>query len=214
MAVAPANRTVPAPSTRERILFVAADLFARQGFHATTTRQIADAVGIRQPSLFHHFSSKMAIAEAMLEWDLGRALPHVRAVAALPAPASARLFRYLLDDVRHLSEAPYNLAGLYTEEVISRPEFLAWDRQRNQLHDIVEAIVREGVATGEFIEVNTALVREAIGGILVRALTVHSGGRGGGQALADQVARLVVRGLLRDPSEIDEVQAVALALGV
>ncbi|MGH2596951.1 MAG: helix-turn-helix domain-containing protein [Actinomycetota bacterium] len=45
-------------STRERILHEASELFARQGYHGTTTRQIADAVGVRQPALFHHFDAK------------------------------------------------------------------------------------------------------------------------------------------------------------
>lgn len=192
-------------TTRERILFAAADLFARRGYHATTTREIADAVGIRQPSLFHHFPSKDAICEALLEWDLGRALPRVLATAALPEPAAVRLFRYLRDDVTHLESAPYNLSGLYGEEVIGRPQFATWAAMRDALHDAVEAIVRDGVASGEFILVDTTLVRQAIAGILVRALTLHSGGRGPGARLADEVARLVVRGLLRTPEAIDAV---------
>jgi AcrR family transcriptional regulator len=202
------------PGTRERILFVAGDLFARQGFHATTTRQIADAVGVRQPSLFHHFPSKDAIAEALLDWDLGRAHPHVQSIAALAEPAAVRLYRYLVDDVIHLSEAPYNLSGLYAEEVIGRPEFASFDARRNRLHDVVEGIVRDGVTAGEFVRVNTALVRQAIAGILVRALTLHSGGRGEGVALANEVARLVVRGLLADPDRLDDVQRRAMALQV
>lgn len=192
--------------TRERILYVAGDLFARQGFFATTTRQIADGVGIRQPSLFHHFASKDAIASALLEWDLGRALPHVRVIARLSEAPAVRLYRYLHDDLVHLSQAPYNLSGIYAEEVIGRPEFAEYDAQRNRLHDEVEGIVREGVRAGEFIPVNTALVRQAIAGVLVRALTLHSGGRGEGESLANEVARLVVRGLLVDPSQLDLVQ--------
>ncbi|MFD8382255.1 TetR/AcrR family transcriptional regulator [Streptomyces sp. NPDC059679] len=42
-------------STRRRILTEAALLFRRHGYRGTSTRQIAEAVGIKQPSLFHHF---------------------------------------------------------------------------------------------------------------------------------------------------------------
>ena len=205
---------VPATSTRERILFEAASLFARRGFHATTTRQIADAVGIRQPSLFHHFPSKNAIVEALLDWDLGRALPHVEAIAGTRQPAAVRMFRYLRDDVRHLAGAPYNLSGIYTEEVMGQPEFASWARRRDSLHDTVEALVREGIANREFIEVDAALVRQAIAGILVRALTVHSGGRGPQDRLPDEVARIIVRGLLLDPTTIDGVQLNAELLRI
>ena len=207
LAVGPSPR--PAKSTRDRILFVAAELFARQGFHATTTREIAAAVGVRQPSLFHHFSSKGTIAEGLLEWDLGRALPRVREIAALGEPAGVRLYRYLLFDVGHLSSAPYNLSAIYNEEVIGSPDFARWARLRDELHDVVQSIVADGVASGEFIQIPAPLVRQAIAGILVRALTLNSGGRGEGSLLADQVARLLVRGLLTDPARIDEIGRLA-----
>ncbi len=43
---------------REQILDAATRLFARRGFDGTSLQDIADAVGIRKASLFHHFPSK------------------------------------------------------------------------------------------------------------------------------------------------------------
>src|SRR5580704_8063431 len=45
-------------STQERILDRAAELFWTNGYAATTTREIAASLGIRQASLYHHVSSK------------------------------------------------------------------------------------------------------------------------------------------------------------
>ena len=209
LILGPARAAMPAASTRDRILYAAAELFAQQGFHGTTTREIAAVVGVRQPSLFHHFTSKRSIAEGLLEWDLGIALPQVKKIAALLEPAGVRLYRYLLYDVGHLSNAPYNLSAMYNEEVIGSPEFARWASLRDELHDAVEGIVADGVTTGEFIQIPAGLVRQAIAGILVRALTLNSGGRGEGSLLADQVAWLVVRGLLVDPGRIDEIRVLA-----
>ncbi len=47
--------------TAERILTAAAELFALKGFHATTTREIAAAAGVRGASVYHHFPSKSEI---------------------------------------------------------------------------------------------------------------------------------------------------------
>ena len=70
--------TAQASSTRERILREASILFTQHGYFGTSTRDIAGAVGIRQPSLFHHFDNKAAIAEELLEYAWGSTLTHLR----------------------------------------------------------------------------------------------------------------------------------------
>ena len=204
MSMSSENRLTPV-TTRERIMYEAASLFAKQGYHATTTREIAEAVGVKQPSLFHHFRSKKRIVEAILDWDLDIALPRVRAIAALSESAAVRLFMYLHGDVTHLASAPYNLSGVYTEEVIAASDFAAWASRRDELHDIVEGIVREGMASGDFVLMDSRIIRHALGGILVRVLTIHSGGRGTIDALAEDIARLMVRAVLADPTELESV---------
>lgn len=195
------------PSNRERILVEAARLFARRGYHATTTRQIAQAVGIRQPSLFHHFPSKRAIVQEILRSDLDEAVPAAEALASGPAPAGVRLYRYLRHDVEHLIRSPYDLRGMYTEEVMGDPQFAAWNEKRIRLHAAVEQIVKDGVASGVFLPIDTALAREAIAGILIRALTLYSGGRTGASAqFGDEIASLVLRGLLAEPSALEAVR--------
>ncbi|MUG92262.1 TetR family transcriptional regulator [Scytonema sp. UIC 10036] len=54
----------PPPSeaqTRDRILQAARRLFASQGFDGTTTRDLAQAAGVAEGTLFRHFSNKKAI---------------------------------------------------------------------------------------------------------------------------------------------------------
>ena len=54
-------------STREEILEAALDLFAVNGYEATSISQLADAVGIRKASLYSHFANKQDILDTVVE---------------------------------------------------------------------------------------------------------------------------------------------------
>lgn len=59
---------------RTQILTHATRLFAGQGYHGTSVQEIAEAVGIRKPSLLYHFRSKdqlreNVLAEMLAHWN-------------------------------------------------------------------------------------------------------------------------------------------------
>jgi AcrR family transcriptional regulator len=73
---------------REDILNHAAALFVTHGPAATTTRMIAHAVGISQPSLYAHFETKEVLANALSARSFGVLESRIEAlrVAAISAP--------------------------------------------------------------------------------------------------------------------------------
>lgn len=76
-----------ARDTRGAILAAALDAFAEKGCLATSVRDIAAAVGIKDASLYNHFASKQALFQAVVEWQLGRLESMLHADRALFSPA-------------------------------------------------------------------------------------------------------------------------------
>ncbi|MZD06222.1 TetR family transcriptional regulator [Streptomyces sp. SID5785] len=58
--------TTSAPERRGELLQTAAEVFAEQGYNATTVRKIADHAGMLAGSLYYHFDSKESMLEEIL----------------------------------------------------------------------------------------------------------------------------------------------------
>ncbi len=85
----------PTVSPRERILTEAVALFAAHGFDTVTMRQLGDAVGLDNSSLYRHFPSKSALVDAVLD----RVAADVFATIAPRIDAAAPLTLAALEDI-------------------------------------------------------------------------------------------------------------------
>ncbi|MCC6830898.1 MAG: TetR/AcrR family transcriptional regulator [Thermoleophilia bacterium] len=193
--------------TRERILREASFLFARKGYGATSTREIGEAVGIRQPSLFHHFASKAEIMMELLAHSLGRPTDVAEALAAADGPATGRLHRYLVFDALHIVGSPYDLGGLNDDDVMELPEFREWHALRARLRGAREEMVAQGIRDGEFIDVGVEFAAMALTNVIISATQVYSGRLPADPGLAMRIAVFAMRGLVIDPAALDDVAA-------
>lgn len=105
---------------RERILAAATRLFAEKGLDATSLQDIADAVGMRKPSLLWHYRSKEELHRAVLDALLSRwndALPRL-----LRAAAREDRFDAVLDETIAFFSADPDRARLLLREALDRPD--------------------------------------------------------------------------------------------
>jgi TetR/AcrR family transcriptional regulator len=148
----------PSRSTRprrEEILDEATRLFAERGYEGTSMADLAEEVGLRKASLFHHFASKEVLYAAVLARlveDVGGAIART---ATLPGGFAERLDA-LGDAVTVvLGEQPF-AARLLIREVMDWGPVV-----RDHLADKImfvleaaEAFVRAGQAEGTFAEMD------------------------------------------------------------
>ena len=85
--------------TKERILHTALEHFAREGYAASSMRDIAAQLGITKGALYRHYPSKRAILEAMVERMEQRDRENARA-HELPEEALADLSAQMKEAVR------------------------------------------------------------------------------------------------------------------
>jgi len=128
-----ANRNV-----RKRILEEAVRLFSERGFDGTSIQLIADAVGIRKPSLLYHFNTKEKLRDEvyeklMLHWksELPKLLTSDTSDKDRFTSMIKALVRYFLAD-NHRSR-------LSIREMLDRPEIVR-DVVREQLNPWVKLI--------------------------------------------------------------------------
>jgi AcrR family transcriptional regulator len=123
----------PGNTAREEILDAAAELFTTVGYAATSTRRIADAVGMRQASLYHHFPTKDDILDALLAGTVDEPLALAADLLDQPGPAAERLHALVVGDVSQLCAKRWNLGALYLLPELRVDRFGQFRLNREQL---------------------------------------------------------------------------------
>ena len=142
----------PGVTARDEILDAAAELFTTLGYTGTSTRAIAESVGIRQASLYHYFKTKDDILCALLGQTVTPTLAIIpNLLAAEPALSPAEHLHALAAfDGDQLLTGRWNLGALYLLPELrdARIEPFGAQRERLRLHYLAMSravIVRTGV---------------------------------------------------------------------
>ena len=114
MAKKPPTRVGRPPSsnaidTRQRIISVAAGLFARQGYGIVTNRDVAEAAGISTGALYYYFSSKLEMYLAVY-WTLQATVDEAIAQAMSSQQTFDGRFRAILEVAHSLNAQQPHIA--------------------------------------------------------------------------------------------------------
>lgn len=122
--------------TRRAILDAATEVFSKTGYRAGSLRQIAARVGMSEASIFHHFPSKEALLEAVLDERDQRS----KEIVAFGADASETI-RGIIRLAQEITSVP-GLVELYCQLLIEAAdeEHPAHERFLKQRHETLEMV--------------------------------------------------------------------------
>ncbi|MFI9407727.1 TetR/AcrR family transcriptional regulator [Nocardia sp. NPDC052316] len=203
----PAETTRSSPAA-ERILRTAAELIAVRGFSATSTRDIAAAVGVQQPAIYKHFSAKDDILAALVRLGLERPLALADELAAVSAPAVVKLHRWLRETLQHLQDSPYVLASILTSPELQRDRFVDELELVSRLDRVVIAMVEAAQREGDVRAMNPVsgarLVQALFDALALPEIAVSPA----------EIVEFALTGLLADAGRLPDIERAAAELVV
>ncbi len=137
--------------TKARIMATAEALFRRLGFAKTAVADIAAALDMSPANIYRFFPSKNAIVEAICQRCLGEVETQAWAVARAKGPAVPRIERLILGILAYHKENV--LTEHRVNDMVTAAIELSWDAIRahkDVMRTVVEVMLRDGIATGEF----------------------------------------------------------------
>jgi AcrR family transcriptional regulator len=188
-------------SRRESIIDTSARLFARQGYHATGIMELCTANDLGKGALYHYIVSKEELLAAIHDRVMDEVMVGAtRAVEAGGSPTQqlVLLGSELLDVIHRYPDHVWVFLHEFPALTGGRAE--RFRRRRREYEACVERVLRAGIASGEFRDVEPWLTARAwLGMHNYTYLWLKPGGRLDARSVAQPFADIFMRGIATGP---------------
>lgn len=159
---------------RQRILAAAAELYARNAYHAVTMDDVAEAAGVGKATLYRYFPSKDDLYIAIFDEALTLLTARLEAIATEGCTGIRALTRLVEILVPAFREHMPSFRALGEGHVLlaERKRRLFTDR-RQQITGLVEQVLRDGVAAGLLRRIDPALTAHLVIGMTWSAVLIQ-----------------------------------------
>jgi AcrR family transcriptional regulator len=151
------------PDAARRLMAAAIESFAARGYHATTTRDIANAAGMSPAALYVHFPSKAAVLAAISRSGHEQALAMVHGVVSSTAdPVEA--MRLIVERFVAWHAKRHTVARVVQYELQALPEadYQAIADLRRRTEQLVRDVITAGVQAGRFAVTDVRTAARAV----------------------------------------------------
>lgn len=158
---------IPAEERRQQILDLATELFARQGFQGTTTRQIAQQAHVNEAIIFRHFPTKDELYWAVIENQIRIRAGRARLEAKLAAGGSDREMLTAIAEELLSRDVTLSRLLLYTALENHELTHRFFRTHVAQYLELLADYIRNGIAGGRFRNVDPLLAARGFLGMIV-----------------------------------------------
>ena len=148
---------------RADIIAAATRVFSARGYHEASMAEIAEAVGMRKPSLYHHVRKKEDLLFAIHEQLIDELTTETAAAIGKAEGPSAQLLASLRVALNFVSRNMDAVTVFLAENRAVRGQ--RWRdlvAKRDAYERMVQDIIIAGVASGEFVDVPPTIASKAI----------------------------------------------------
>lgn len=187
------------PAVRADVIGAATRVFSERGYHGASMSDIADALGMRKASLYHHVRRKEDLLFAIHEQLIDELTEETERVCAADATPAGKLHDVLLVSMRFVARNRDAVTVFLQERRAVRGE--RWESlvaKRDRYERMVSGVIEEGAATGAFVDLPPDI---AARGVLAMANWGYTWFQPDGRLTAEEVAEtfaaIALRGLER-----------------
>ncbi|MCC8176435.1 MAG: TetR/AcrR family transcriptional regulator [Bacteroidales bacterium] len=193
--------------TREKLIDVARQLFAKQGVEKTTMNDIAEASDKGRRTIYTYFKNKRDIYNAVIEREADLLVESLRVIASSQLPPVEKLEKFLyqrFEVVREKVHRPDGVKALLS--LVDRRVERIRLRAYHLVNQMLQGIIREGVNQGVFDPKQAEALPALLDVALIGADTLYlrDGWEGAGvnpMTFQGQMVSFVIEGLLLEPRE-------------
>lgn len=186
--------TAAGAGRRAEILRIAERLFAANGYPATSMEDVADAVGVTKPAIYHYFTSKEDLLLEIRQSIIDGALDLVDGVLEADGSPARKLRDILVAHTETVLRRRRANKIFYEEHgQLSPDRERAIRRAERRYEDVLRQLYAEGIGAGELRDVDPGI---AVATLLGACNWSYRWFRPRGRLRADELAAVIVDLLL------------------
>jgi AcrR family transcriptional regulator len=144
--------TLNADSTKAKIFFVAAQLFAEKGYNGVSMREISERSEVSKPTIYYYFKNKEGIYRNLMDTGILHNVQNLKRVQKMNIPVRKKLSEIMKVHFKYSTEYPefstFFLRVFFLSE--SLPFLRQFESKSHRQKRALIELIQDGIDSGEF----------------------------------------------------------------